>query len=559
MTMTRLRPALIFCSVFLALLCGCGDDGVPGAGTCSNCEFWTQLTEGGALYPAAHPSRAGVFAFSSPRASSGSEGENLDIWVSEPVGADSVALHRITDDPGDELLPAWSPDGQRLSFARYDGARRDIWIVNVSALESPTDLQKATSSGTVSAFPGRSSWRDDNSLIFTNGDDIYELTLSTGSLVELVPDPSDAILGLGLRFTENQPSFGLDAETGQALLAFISIGRGPQGNIQVDAFAETGETVNADIFIDSKPLLRPATFDTLKTPFLVVGVAPTTYVVSVRSRTGPDRFCDTTLVRENVIVNSNATTRLEYTFTRPRGAIRIVGPRPDGSTQAIAISEFGGFYPTGAILKDTTQINCLWEGNYRVNLLGAGAVIDSVDTFVCGRKISQVCLTQVDGGCPDSLPSVACLDTLDYGAPLGKTAPAVADRAPAPPSLRAPQADNADLWIYNFDLDNFVRVTTDFATDQRFPTISPDGAYVAYIEDTDGVKELKILNVKTLAVSGVPLPGRTSTRICNRSVAHPSWAPNGVEILVSLTNCDDEVETNEISDIWRVDVSRFLP
>ncbi len=558
------RSSRVFFFTALAALAasGCGDDNGGGdGGGCPNCEFWTQLTTDGGQFPAVHPTNPNVIAYSSTRADP--ELGTQDIWIREESGA-GVQYYRVTDDPGDERLPAWSPDGTRLSFARVAGGRSDIWVVNVTSYTNPTDLEKLTSSELESEFfPGRSVWRDDATIIFTDGDDIYQIDANAGSssgLLELVRDPADEILGLGLRFTENQPSYIMDPNSLDELVAFVSDGRGPQGNINVSAFAETGEEVTANIYVDGKILRNPAQ-DTLRTPFEIFGLAPGDYVVSLSVTVGPDRFCDTTLFQP-AHVETNQVAQSEFTFTRPRGAIRVISPLGQSTRIVLEFPGVSGEKDFGAVAAETTYLDCLFPSEtdssfYNVKIRAASVLKDSAKVLVCGRNVSEVWLTSAQGGFPDSL-DVSCLDTLVYEQGGGPSAAWGASAGKAPPGLLAPAQNETDLWIYDITLDEFRRLTND-NPDQKFPAFSPDGRFIAYIDDASGERNLRIINVETIATSTVPLPGRTGTRICHRAVAHPSWTPAGDEIIVTLSNCDDEIEPNEVTEIWRVDVSGFLP
>ena len=50
---------------------------------------------------------------------SGGDGDALaDLWA---VEVDGEGLVQLTDDPGYEGAPSWSPDGQRVAFERSDG------------------------------------------------------------------------------------------------------------------------------------------------------------------------------------------------------------------------------------------------------------------------------------------------------------------------------------------------------------------------------------------------------------------------------------------------------
>jgi hypothetical protein len=546
------------------LAASCGDDGGgEPVDPCPNCQYWTQLTFDTGEFPAVHPSDANIIAYSSTRANPtlGTQ----DIWIR--VANPDTAYYRITDDQGDERLPAWSPDGTRLAFARIANGVSDIWVVDVSSFTNPTDLERITSSQfEFESDPGRSAWRNDDTLLFTDGDDIFSIDVAGGSSSEpeeIVRDPADAILGLGLRFTESAPTYVRDQATTDELIGFTSDGRGPQGNIFISACSEIGEEVHANIFVDQKPLRNPAG-DTLKTPVEIFGLAPGQYVVGVIVVSGPDVFCDTTL-SQTVTVDTNQVAQSPFEFTRPRGAIRVLSPT--GLTTSIGVARVEFEADTikmfserdyGTVQAETTFIDCLLESFYFLRLRQAAVVKDSGLIQVFGRKLSQICLTPASGGCPAELDS-AGIDTLIYvpeGPPCPPGGAASGTFMAKAPADLAPAQEPTDLWVYNISQDVFRRLTNDNA-DQQYPAFSPDGRHVAYIENTQGERVLRIINVETIAKTAVPLPGRPGSRICNRAVAHPCWTPSGQALVVSLSNCDDEVE--EVTNVWVVDVSGFLP
>src|SRR5687768_3844893 len=93
----------------------------------------------GALSPAtslaAFPGANGKLAFSSPRSGFPTEG---NIYT---MGADGSAQTPITSFDGDELYPAWSPDGIRVAFQQDPGLHPEIWTSKADG----TDLRQLTS------------------------------------------------------------------------------------------------------------------------------------------------------------------------------------------------------------------------------------------------------------------------------------------------------------------------------------------------------------------------------------------------------------------------------
>jgi dipeptidyl aminopeptidase/acylaminoacyl peptidase len=86
------------------------------------------------------------------------EGGDADIYTVRP---DGTRLARLTEDPGWEEGPSWSPDGKMIAFARYakgstDGRAASVWIMNADG----TDERQLTSRGC-----GGPSWSPDGKSI----------------------------------------------------------------------------------------------------------------------------------------------------------------------------------------------------------------------------------------------------------------------------------------------------------------------------------------------------------------------------------------------------------
>ena len=101
---------------------------------------------------AAFPGSAGKLAVSSPRSGFPTEG-NL-----YTMGADGSAQTQITSFNGDELYPAWSPDGARVAFQQDPGLHPEIWTANADG----TDLRQLTSNSDADRHP---AWSPDGTKI----------------------------------------------------------------------------------------------------------------------------------------------------------------------------------------------------------------------------------------------------------------------------------------------------------------------------------------------------------------------------------------------------------
>jgi TolB protein len=58
------------------------------------------------------------------------------------MSADGTGVERLTDLPGDEWFPAWSPNGRKIAFAVSQGREEDIYTMNAdgTGVERLTDL-----------------------------------------------------------------------------------------------------------------------------------------------------------------------------------------------------------------------------------------------------------------------------------------------------------------------------------------------------------------------------------------------------------------------------------
>jgi TolB protein len=75
------------------------------------------------------------------------------------MNTDGSGLQQLTNDPGDDRAPSWSPDGTRIAYQSMRDGNREIYTVSVF---NPNDKQRLTFDAAVDALP---SWSPDGSLI----------------------------------------------------------------------------------------------------------------------------------------------------------------------------------------------------------------------------------------------------------------------------------------------------------------------------------------------------------------------------------------------------------
>ena len=115
--------------------------------------------------PAAMPGVAAKIAFSSPRSGFPTE-SNLFT-----MGSDGSSQTQITSFNGDELYPAWSPDGARVAFQHDPGLHPEIWTARADG----TDLRQLTSNADDDRHP---AWSPDGAKIVFASDRAPGSTLS---------------------------------------------------------------------------------------------------------------------------------------------------------------------------------------------------------------------------------------------------------------------------------------------------------------------------------------------------------------------------------------------
>ncbi len=114
---------------------------------------------------AAFPGENGLIAFMSQR----DEGAG-EIYVMNP---DGTGVTRLTFNTQADIAPAWSPDGSKIVFARYDGNDWEIWSMNA---DGSNQQQLTNNDDTDGKWP---AWSADGSKIvyekFTNPPDNWDI------------------------------------------------------------------------------------------------------------------------------------------------------------------------------------------------------------------------------------------------------------------------------------------------------------------------------------------------------------------------------------------------
>lgn len=64
--------------------------------------------------------------------------QEYDIWA---MRSDGSGQRRLTQTPGPDVDPAWSPDGRKIAFASRRAGRSDIYVMNADG-SSPRRLTR---------------------------------------------------------------------------------------------------------------------------------------------------------------------------------------------------------------------------------------------------------------------------------------------------------------------------------------------------------------------------------------------------------------------------------
>src|SRR2546430_1679599 len=128
----------------------------------------------------------GGFGLAMAPASLAEDGNARAIWISDPDGQNAVPL---TDDPGTEDQPAWSPDGRQIVYAAFpkEGGSFDLWLMYADG----SGRRRLTTTPANEIFP---AWHPSGETIAyvtdVNGNfDIYSIDVRDGRTAPLVVSP----------------------------------------------------------------------------------------------------------------------------------------------------------------------------------------------------------------------------------------------------------------------------------------------------------------------------------------------------------------------------------
>jgi Tol biopolymer transport system component len=118
--------------------------------------------------------------------------DQADIYVQPRPG---VSAERLTDNPSDDRLPAWSPEGRRLAFVRMSGAQCEIFVRSLDAASEQRIARCANPD------EPRLAWMlDGESLVVSEIVDgspgparLARLMLASGALTPITSPPAESI------------------------------------------------------------------------------------------------------------------------------------------------------------------------------------------------------------------------------------------------------------------------------------------------------------------------------------------------------------------------------
>jgi len=120
-----------------------------------------------------------------------------------PDAAQRCDVQQLTDDPADDMLPAWSPDGRQIAFVSTRGGNPEIYVMPAGPGERGSGAPPSAARRLTDDPSGdwRPAWLPDSTdLVFTSGrggsNGIYRLAVPAGATsAGSIPQPTAVVTG----------------------------------------------------------------------------------------------------------------------------------------------------------------------------------------------------------------------------------------------------------------------------------------------------------------------------------------------------------------------------
>lgn len=113
--------------------------------------------------------------------------ENAEVYVMDSDGSNMTRL--TTSDTAEERYPTWSPDGSQIAFASDRDGDFEIYVINVDGSGEPRQI---TDNAAIDSYP---AWSTDNRIAFVSNRDgnfeIYRMDSDGGNLQRLTENEGD--------------------------------------------------------------------------------------------------------------------------------------------------------------------------------------------------------------------------------------------------------------------------------------------------------------------------------------------------------------------------------
>jgi Tol biopolymer transport system component/formylglycine-generating enzyme required for sulfatase activity len=429
----------------------------------------------------------GMVAFASER-----DG-NVDIYV---MNADGSGSQRLTTNEGDDLQPAWSPDGSRIAFVSERDGNADIYVMNADG----SDPQRLTTSESEDSGP---AWSPDGSRIaFTSEQD------GNADIHVMDADGSDPQRLTTSESEDSAPTWSPDG----ARIAFVSERDGNADIHVMNADGSDPQRLTTNESDDQQPAWSP---DGSRIAFASDRYGDSD--IYIMDSNGQDQRW----LMQDYARNTNPTWVPESRY------IAFVSDR-DG-THEIYVTDSNDYEPHRITFNETDDWDPAWFVP-PVTLPGKIAFTSERDgdwdIYVVNTDGSDVQnFTTHEAESPLS-PVQDWLDISPVWSPDGARIAFTSDRD-----------IGWEIYVMNADGTNLQRLT-DNDRGEYDPSWSPDGMRIIYGSDTFGTQIIYAMNADGSNVQQLTTTENTSTQ----SYWSPTLSPDGTRIaFVSGVNMISEI------------------